>query len=223
MDVRLPVTKSVTAWSRAVWLGHESRKGVRVKEGQMKIVAGVLAVVMCLAVAPILAQDKPTFPINFTAFAVNLNQGPSAGTVQIRLDRLSTAEERETLIAAFKEGGQNALLRALQRVNPRVGFIRTPNSLGWDLRFAWRELNSDGTSRVVIATDRRVDFLEARNRPRVNDFPFTLVEMRLDKAGNGEGRMAVAARISKARDGETIEIENYAISPVALNNITISR
>jgi len=189
----------------------------------MKIVAGVLAVVMCLAVAPILAQDKPTFPINFTAFAVNLNQGPSAGTVQIRLDRLSTAEERETLIAAFKEGGQNALLRALQRVNPRVGFIRTPNSLGWDLRFAWRELNSDGTSRVVIATDRRVDFLEARNRPRVNDFPFTLVEMRLDKAGNGEGRMAVAARISKARDGETIEIENYAISPVALNNITISR
>jgi len=214
-------------WSRAVWLGHESRKDVRVKEGQMKIVAGVLAVVMCLAVAPILAQDKapdkPTFPINFTAFAVNLNQGPSAGTVQIRLDRLSSAEERETLIAAFKEGGQNALLRALQRVNPRVGFIRTPNSLGWDLRFAWRELNSDGTSRVVIATDRRVDFLEARNRPRVNDFPFTLVEMRLDKAGNGEGRMAVAARISKARDGETIEIENYAISPVALNNITISR
>lgn len=191
----------------------------------MKIAAGVLAVVMCLAVAPILAQDKPApaFPINFTAFAVNLNQGPSAGTVQIRLDRLSTAEERETLIAAFKEGGQNALLRALQRVNPRVGFIRTPNSLGWDLRFAWRELNSDGTSRVVIATDRRVDFLEARNRPRVNDFPFTLVEMRLDKAGNGEGRMAVAARISTARDGETIEIENYAISPVALNNITISR
>ena len=189
----------------------------------MRVAAGVLAVVMCLAVAPILAQDKPAFPINFTAFAVNLNQGPSAGTVQIRLDRLSTAEERETLIAAFKEGGQNALLRALQRVRPRVGFIRTPNSLGWDLRYAYRFQNEDGTSRLVIATDRRVDFLEARNRPRVNDFPFTLLEMRLDKEGNGEGRMAVAARISTARDGETIEIENYAISPVALNNITITR
>ncbi len=38
---------------------------------------------------------RPSCPINFTAFAVDLNQGPSTGTVQIRLDRLSTAEERQ--------------------------------------------------------------------------------------------------------------------------------
>jgi hypothetical protein len=185
---------------------------------------------MCLALVPVAAQDAVKTPMTFTAFAVNLNQPPSmggqrlpsAGTVQITLDRFSSSEERETLVAAFKEGGQNALLRALQRVNPRVGFIRTPNSIGWDLRFAYREVNDDGTSRIVIATDRRVDFWEARNRPRVNDFPFTLLEMRLDKAGSGEGRMAVAARITKARDGETIEIENYGTSPVALNNISMS-
>jgi hypothetical protein len=198
----------------------------------MKRSLAVLAVAMCLALAPVVAQDAPNMPMNFTAFAVNLNSGPqlppgtptrSAGTVQIRLDRFSSSEERATLVAAFKEGGQNALLRALQRVNPRVGFIRTPNSLGWDLRFAYREVNADGTSRIVIATDRRIEFWEARNRPRVSDFPFTLVEMHLDKANSGEGRMAVAARISTARDGETIEIENYAISPVILNNISLGR
>jgi hypothetical protein len=188
----------------------------------MKRSLAVLALAMCLAFAPVVAQDAVKTPMTFTAFAVNLNQGPSAGTVQITLDRFSSSEERATLVAAFKEGGQNALLRALQRVNPRVGFIRTPNSLGWDLRFAYREVNADGTSRIIIATDRRIEFWEARNRPRVSDFPFTLVEMHLDKAGSGEGRMAVAARISKARDGETIEIENYAISPVALNNITMT-
>jgi hypothetical protein len=183
-----------------------------------------LVAAMCLGVAPIVAQEAAPARFTFTAFAVNLNQGPgaSAGTVQITLDRLSSSEERATLVAAFKEGGQDALLRALQRVNPRVGFIRTPNSLGWDLRFAYREVNADGTSRVVIATDRRVDFWEARDRPRVNDFPFTLVEMQLDKEGSGEGRMAVAARISTARDGETIVVENYAISPVVLNRITMT-
>ena len=109
----------------------------------------VLAVVMCLAVVPMAAQDAVKTPMTFTAFAVNLNQPasmggqrlPSAGTLQITLDRLSTSEERATLVAAFKEGGQNALLRALQRVNERVGFIRTPSSLGWDLRFAYREVN----------------------------------------------------------------------------------
>jgi len=199
----------------------------------MRSLVVVLVAAMCLAVVPTGAQDAPNMPMRFTAFAVNLNSGPqqnppgtparSAGTVQITLDRLSSSEERASFVAAFKEGGQNALLRALQRVNPRVGFIRTPNSLGWDLRFAYREANADGTSRIVIATDRRIEFWEARNRPRTIDFPFTLIEMHLDKANSGEGRMAVAARISKARDGETIEIENYGISPVILNNIRIGQ
>jgi hypothetical protein len=190
----------------------------------------VLAVAMCLVVVPMAAQDAVKTPMTFTAFAVNLNQPPSmggqrlpsAGVLQITLDRFSSSEERATLVAAFKEGGQNALLRALQRVNERVGSIRKPGSLGWDLRFAYREVNDDGTSRIIIATDRRIEFWEARNRPRVSDFPFTLLEIHLDKAGSGEGRMAVAARVSTARDGETIVIENYAISPVALNNITMA-
>ena len=49
---------------------------------------------------------------------------------------LTTDEEREALIAAFVEGGQNMLLKALQKVKPRVGYIRTPNSLGYDLQYA---------------------------------------------------------------------------------------
>ena len=190
----------------------------------------VLAVAMCLAVGPTAAQDAVKMPMTFTAFAVNLNQPPSlggqrlpsAGVLQITLDRFSSSEERATLVAAFKEGGQNALLRALQQVNERVGFIRKSGSLGWDLRFAFREVNDDGTSRIIIATDRRIGFWETRDLPRVSNFPFTLLEIHLDKAGSGEGRMAVAARIQTARDGETIVIENYGISPVALNNITMA-
>ncbi len=190
----------------------------------------VLAVAMCLAVGPVAAQDAVKTPMTFTAFAVNLNQPPSlggqrlpsTGVLQITLDRFSSSEERATLVAAFKEGGQNALLRALQQVNERVGFIRKSGSLGWDLRFAFREVNDDGTSRIIIATDRRIGFWETRDLPRVSNFPFTLIEIHLDKAGSGEGRMAVAARIQTARDGETIVIENYGTSPVALNNITMA-
>jgi hypothetical protein len=196
----------------------------------MRSVVVVLAVAMCLAVGPVVAQDAVKTPMTFTAFAVNLNQPPSlggqrlpsTGVLQITLDRFSSSEERATLVAAFKEGGQNALLRALQQVNERVGFIRKSGSLGWDLRFAFREVNDDGTSRIIIATDRRIGFWETRDLPRVSNFPFTLLEMHLDKAGSGEGRMAVAARIFTARDGETVVIENYATSPVALNNITMT-
>jgi len=186
----------------------------------LAIVAGFLFA------GPAQAQDKKEEkpkPYRFTAFAVNMGSGPKAFTVDIVLERLSTDEEREGLIAAFVEGGQDKLLPALQKIRPRVGFIRTPNSLGWDLQYAWRFVNSDGTSRLVIATDRRINFWEARNQPRTIDYPFTIIEMRLDTKGEGEGRLAAGTKISKSRDGKTIELENYGISPVALNNIKLQK
>ena len=186
----------------------------------LAIVAGFLLA------GPVQAQDKKEEkpkPYRFTAFAVNMNSGPRAGMVDIVLERLTTDEERDTLIAAFVEGGQDALLKALQKVKPRVGYIRTPNSLGYDLQYAYRFVNSDGTSRVVIGTDRPINFWEARNQPRTIDYPFTIIEMRLDAKGQGEGRMAAGTKISKSKDGKTIELENYGISPVALNEIKLQK
>jgi hypothetical protein len=189
-----------------------------------KIVA--LAIVAGLLLAgPAQAQEKKEKPrkYRFTAFAVNMGSGPKAGTIDITLERLTTAEERDNLIAAFVEGGQDKLLPALQKVKPRVGFIRSPNSLGYDLQYAWRIVNSDGTSRIIIATDRPVSFFEASRNTRTMDYPFTIIEMRLDAKGEGEGRMAAGTKISKSKDGKTIELENYGISPVALNQIKLQK
>jgi len=193
----------------------------------MRKVMALAIVAGFLFAGPAQAQEKEKAekpkPYRFTAFAINMGSGPKAFTVDIVLERLSTDEEREGLIAAFVEGGQDKLLPALQKIRPRVGFIRTPNSLGWDLQYAWRFVNSDGTSRLVIATDRRINFWEARNQPRSIDYPFTIIEMRLDTKGEGEGRLAAGTKISKSRDGKTIELENYGISPVALNNIKLQK
>jgi hypothetical protein len=189
-----------------------------------KIVA--LAIVAGLLLAgPAQAQEKKEKPrkYRFTAFAVNMGSGPKAGTIDITLERLTTAEERDNLIAAFVEGGQDKLLSALQKVKPRVGFIRSANSIGYDLQYAWRIVNSDGTSRIIIGTDRPVSFFEASRNTRTMDYPFTIIEMRLDAKGEGEGRMASGTKISKSKDGKTIELENYGISPVALNQIKLQK
>jgi hypothetical protein len=143
--------------------------------------------------------------------------------IDITLERLTTPEERDNLIAAFVEGGQDKLLSALQKVKPRAGFIRSANSIGYDLQYAWRIVNSDGTSRIIIGTDRPVSFFEASRNTRTMDYPFTIIEMRLDAKGEGEGRMASGTKISKSKDGKTIELENYGISPVALNQIKLQK
>ena len=193
----------------------------------MRKVMALAIVAGFLLAGPAQAQEKEKAekpkPYRFTAFAINMGSGPKAGMVDIVIERLTTDAEREELIAAFIEGGQNMLLKALQKVKPRVGYIRTPNSLGYDLQYAYRFVNSDGTSRVIIGTDRPINFWEARNRPRTMDYPFTIIEMRLDTQGNGEGRMAAGTKISKSKDGKTIELENYGISPVALNEIKLQK
>jgi len=192
----------------------------------MRRIMALAIVAGCLLAGPAQAQDtkeEKAKPYRFTAFAINMNSGPRAGAVDITIERLTTAEERDGLIAAFVEGGQNSLLKALQKVRPRVGFIRTPNSIGYDLQYAWRIVNSDGTSRVIIGTDRPINFWEASRQPRTIDYPFTIIEMRLDANGNGEGRMAAGTKISRSKDGKTIELENYGISPVALNQIKLQK
>jgi hypothetical protein len=191
-----------------------------------KIVALAIVAGFLLA-GPAQAQDKEKKEkpkqYRFTAFAINMGGGPTAGMLDIVLERLTTDEERQGLIAAFVEGGQDKLLSALQKVKPRVGFIRSPNSLGYDLQYAYRFVNSDGTSRIVIATDKPVSFFAASRQTRTMDYPFTLIEMRLDAKGEGEGRLAAGTKISRSKDGKTIELENYGISPVALNQIKLQK
>jgi hypothetical protein len=159
----------------------------------------------------------------FSAFAVNLSNISSprgnAGTVDIVVERWSTDEERERLTSTFVEQGPQRLLRELQKVKPRVGYIRTSTSLGYDLRFAWQKALPDGARRIYLVTDRPIGFWEARDQPRTVDYPFTLIEMRVDAEGRGEGKVSVATKITLSDDRKTVELENYASQPVRLNEI----
>ena len=173
----------------------------------------VLTVALSLGV-PASAQQRQSY----RAFAVSMPTG-TAGQVDIVFERWSSEAERETLTAAFNAKGQDGLLSALQKVKPRVGYYRTPNSIGIDIRFAKEIPGEDGGKRIIFLTDRRIGFTEARNRPRTIDYPFTMVEMRFDKNGVGEGRASVMTMITHNKKTNQIELENYSSDPVRLTKI----
>ena len=80
------------------------------------------------------------------------------------------------------------------------------------------ETLSGGTGRrIVLATDRPIGFAEAANNSRTIDYPFTLVELRLDKDGHGEGKLSVATKLTL--NDNVLVIENYANQPVMLNEV----
>ena len=154
----------------------------------------------------------------FTAVAiVNNNLGSGAGTVLIQIDRWSTENERTKLVNALLQKGPTALLDELQKQRP-VGTIRTPDSLGYDLHYAHQAPGEDGGRLIVVATDRPIGFWEARNQPRTVDYPFTVVQMRIGRDGKGQGTLSYATKIQALHN--TIELENYATSPVMLTEIT---
>lgn len=163
-------------------------------------------------------------PLKFTAVTqVVENAGAAEGVTEIHIERWTTDAERATLLklvntAKAGERGQSDLLKALEKVRPRVGFIKLPNTLGKDLQYAVESKLPDGTRQIVIATDRPVSGIAAATDARTQDYPFTLIEMRIKPNQKGEGKMLVASSIT-SKNGR-LELENYANEPVRLTEIT---
>jgi hypothetical protein len=183
--------------------------------------ARVLALVMAAgALTP--AASRAADPVaRFSAFAVDLGGATrrgGAGTVDIVVDRWSTAQERANLMTALREDGSGGLLKALRKMDD-VGRIRGGANLGYPLRFAQEIPLAGGGRRVLIATDRPVSFLELRARPRtVDEYPFMVVDMRLGPQGEGEGKLLPVASIRLHPD-HVIDIENYLDQPVRLTRV----
>jgi hypothetical protein len=121
-------------------------------------------------------------------------------------------------LTTLLEKGPEKLLSTLQDTKP-VGYIRTPNRIGYDLHFALSTPDEDGGERIALATDRRISFWEATNRPRSFDYPFTLIELHVGRDGRGEGKMSVATKITADTKHKTIVLEDYANQPVMLHDI----
>ena len=183
------------------------------------IVAGVVVLAVAVGAVALHAQGKETF----TGMLAQMS-GPAAGatgSLQITVERWSTAEERQAYLQALIDGKDEKNLEAKQRklVNlmddyrgdKRNGFARFPRTLGWDITYAWEFM--DGSTRVVrLATNRPIAFIEARNNYRTMDYPFGFIEFRLDEKGEGEGLAYQAVSLTVSKEGR-LEVETYGIGP----------
>ena len=141
--------------------------------------------------AATLAAQTNFPPEEFQAVAmVNDNFSSGAGQVTIRIDRWSSTADRDRLVNTLVQKGADKLLDALQDMKA-VGIIKTPDSLGYDLHYAHQAPGEDGGRDIVIATDRPIGFWEASHQPRTIDYPFTVIQMHIDKDGKGTGTMSV--------------------------------
>jgi hypothetical protein len=197
---------------------------------RMMILGAITTALAVLTIQPAVSQTNGE-KLQITAFAVNVSNigtGQTA-TVDFTIDRWSTEQERTRLVTTMLEKGQDQLLEMLRGMRShgklRVPALNGPDPLnlrtGWDLKYAWQEKLPEGGRRIVLATDRVMSFWELRNSPRTVDYPFTVVEMRVDRNGDGEGKLSVATKIRFDNKKNVIELENFASEPVRLQQVKV--
>jgi hypothetical protein len=162
------------------------------------------------------AQTMGT-PERYTGSAININNG-RADNIDITVNRWSTDKQRDTLMEVMRTKGPEKLLDVLQDM-PAMGHFGVPGNLSWDIHFARKVPLPDGGERVVLVTDRRIGFWEAANQPRSIDYPFTVIELRLNRDGDGEGTMSIATKVIYDKEQNMITLENFQNQPVRLTNL----
>ena len=95
-----------------------------------------------------------------------------------------------------------------------VGYIWTDSSVsGYAIKYAERQSTPDGGERIVLVTTRR----PATRMPAEDEF--TLIEVRLDSNGLGEGKASLLVEATIDGDAGRLAVDNYPSTPVLLDNV----
>jgi hypothetical protein len=166
------------------------------------------------------APAGPRGAERFTATAVNANHQP-AGPVEFVIERRSTDGERQRLLDTLRRESPNALLDTIESL-PRVGYVRANEKVTCDLRYAdWFD-GDDGGGRVILATDRPVFFEEIRGHLQSIDGSITLIELRLNERGEGQGKLSLVPGMTTTADG-TMTFEDYDMRQLLLLSVKHER
>jgi len=106
---------------------------------------------------------------------------------------------------------------------PTVGYIWTDEVVGYSIKYAYHVPFSDGGDRIVLVTDRRLGGYTNGWKPAGSatptDYDFTLVEIRLDPKGSGEGKTSLTTKVVVDNDLKTLVLENYTGTPSMLTSV----
>jgi hypothetical protein len=196
--------------------GNLLSKRRRIKK--FTLAAPAIVCVLLLSGIHGVAQDEHALHEVYQAQAMGQNtQAGQTFNVTVHIDEYSTPEERQILVDAFNTGGSKGLYNALDKMSSR-GHIAITGTLGYDIKFA-RKLPADEGFKLIVVTNRPVDFRESWNSGRSLDYNLSYLEMTLNKeTGKGTGTLIPAALFKIDKKSGELTIEAFK-SPWSLTNI----
>jgi len=136
--------------------------------------------------------------------------------VDISISQWSTDQDHRLLARTFMEKGPVGFVDVLCGY-PAVGTIAVAGGGTFTIRYAWQVPDRDGGQRIYLASDEPialVSFSEFRRFGEMERMYF--VELRLDRYGNGEGKLSDNIRLSVDQSRNAIELRDYDRRPLHL-------
>src|ERR1044072_7996768 len=167
------------------------------------------------------ASSKVSIPAAPEVYTGNIiyyggTRGSSTATFTLTIDNWTSDDDVLRVTSALKDGGQDALLKAIGK--QRRGRIQIGGNIGQDINAGWISTGEEGERKIPALAERWVGFFEARRGTRSLDYRFTYLQLYIDERGKGDGEMIPAAKVRYVGD-RTIEVENFGIYPARLVNV----
>jgi hypothetical protein len=112
-----------------------------------------------------------------------------------------------------------ARLSTAIKAAPTLGFIWTDGVTGYSIKYAWRSPATEDTERIVLVTERRLDSHAPDGAPPsgdAGDADFTVIELRIDRQGVGEGKTSLTTSVAIDTAANTLALDGYAAAPALL-------
>ncbi len=187
------------------------------------VIAGILA--LSLAGLALAAQEqanaeKPQKE-EFSGRCIMWAAGPltgKTGRLFMTVDRWTTNDERKQLYLALKDGGPEALRKAMEKLT--VGYIRTSNSLRYPLSVA-SSFQTEKGRKIRLVTPRPILWAEVMGATRSEQYEYGVIEFTLDDKGKlvGEGIVVPMAKVFFDKNGQLV-VENLGTGPQKLLNVS---
>jgi len=112
-----------------------------------------------------------------------------------------------------------ARLSAAIKAAPTLGYIWTDGVTGYSIKYAWRSPGMEEKERIVLVTDRRLNSHAPDWAPAsgsASDAEFTVIELRIDGQGTGEGKTSLTTNVAIDTTAKTLALDGYAAAPALL-------
>jgi hypothetical protein len=157
---------------------------------------------------------------HFRAVASFPRSATTTAWADVRVNSYTSDAATKRLAALLVEGGQDALVKALEKMKP-IGHASLSSKVGFfDLKLI-RSRKTPTGRRVIAVSDRPIGFLEAYNSGRSMDYELGILvmDLKINKKGKevGEGMLLYAAKV-KIKKGK-LDIEYMGTDTMNLKHV----